>query len=35
MYITDADIQGFQRTADFMAASGMIDEPYDVQALFF
>lgn len=32
--ITDADVAGFQQTADFMAAVGMIDEPYDVSALF-
>ena len=33
--ITEEDIAGFQKTADFMAATGMIDEPYDVRALFF
>ncbi len=32
--ITDADIEGFQRTADFMYASGMIEEPFDVNVLF-
>lgn len=33
--ITDEDIAGFQKTADFMYASGMIDEAYDVNNLFF
>ena len=33
--ITDADREGFQKTADFMFDSGMIDEPFDVSALFF
>lgn len=32
--ITDADIEGFQKTADFMYASGMIEEPFDVNGLF-
>ncbi len=32
--ISDADIEGFQKTADFMYASGMIEEPYDVNGLF-
>ena len=33
--ITEADIAGFQKTADFMYESGMIEEPYDVAGLFF
>ena len=33
--ITDADIAGFQKTADFMYNSGMIEEAYDVSGLFF
>lgn len=33
--ISEDDVAGFQKTADFMYASGMIDEPYDVHALFF
>ena len=33
--ITDADVAGFQKTADFMYDSGMIEEPYDVSGLFF
>ena len=33
--ISDADVAGFQKTADFMYESGMIEEPYDVSALFF
>lgn len=33
--ITDADVEGFQKTADFMYAAGMIDAPYDVSGLFF
>ena len=33
--ISDADKEGFQKTADFMYESGMIDEAYDVSALFF
>lgn len=32
--ISDADIDGFQKTADFMYESGMIDEAYDVSGLF-
>lgn len=32
--ITDADVAGFQKTADFMYSAGMIEEPYDVHALF-
>ena len=32
--ISEADIAGFQKTADFMYESGMIDAPYDVHALF-
>ena len=32
--ISEADIAGFQKTADFMYASGMIDAPYDVHGLF-
>ncbi len=32
--ITDADKAGFQNTADFMTASQMIDQPYDVSGLF-
>ena len=33
--ISDADKEGFQKTADFMYESGMIDEAYDVSGLFF
>ena len=33
--ITEADVEGFRKTADFMYTSGMIDEPYDVTNLFF
>jgi len=33
--ITEADREGFQKTADFLYASGMIDEPFDASALFF
>ena len=33
--ITEEDIDGFQKTADFMYESGMIEEAYDVTALFF
>ena len=33
--ISEADIEGFQKTADFMYNSGMIEEPYDVKGLFF
>lgn len=33
--LTDADVTGFQETADFMYASGMIEEAYDVSKLFF
>ena len=32
--ITEEDRAGFQKTADFMHASEMIDEPYDVSGLF-
>ena len=32
--ITDDDIQGFQKTADFMYESDMIEEPFDVNQLF-
>ncbi|MBR0462812.1 MAG: NrtA/SsuA/CpmA family ABC transporter substrate-binding protein [Clostridia bacterium] len=32
--VTDADIEGFQKTADFMYESGMIEQPYDVKDLF-
>ena len=32
--ITEEDRVGFQKTADFMHASEMIDEPYDVSGLF-
>ena len=32
--ITQEDKAGFQNTADFMSASQMIDEPYDVIGLF-
>lgn len=32
--ISEADIAGFQKTADFMYASGMIEEPFDVNSLF-
>lgn len=33
--LTDADVAGFQETADFMFESGMIEEAYDVSKLFF
>ena len=33
--ITEADIEGFQKTADFMYEAEMIDQPYDVSALFY
>ena len=33
--ISEEDIAGFQKTADFMYSSGMIEEPFDVSALFF
>ena len=32
--ITGADIEGFQKTADFMYAAGMIEAPFDVSELF-
>lgn len=32
--ISEDDIAGFQKTADFMAETGMIDAPFDVHALF-
>ena len=32
--ISEDDVNGFQKTADFMAASEMIDAPYDVSGLF-
>jgi len=32
--ITDDDKEGFQKTADFMYESGMIDEVFDVKQLF-
>ena len=32
--ITDDDKEGFQKTADFMYESGMIDEKFDVNQLF-
>lgn len=32
--ITDDDKGGFQKTADFMLESGMIDEALDVNTLF-
>ena len=32
--ISEEDIQGFQKTADFMYESGMIEEAYDVAGLF-
>lgn len=32
--MTDADVAGFQKTADFMYEADMIEEPYDVQGLF-
>ncbi|MBQ7486865.1 MAG: NrtA/SsuA/CpmA family ABC transporter substrate-binding protein [Clostridia bacterium] len=32
--ISDDDVAGFQKTADFMASSEMIDAPYDVTGLF-
>ena len=34
MDISDADKAGFQKTADFMLESGMIEEPLDVNTLF-
>lgn len=33
--ISDDDVAGFQKTADFMYASGMIESPFDVTSLFF
>lgn len=33
--ITDADKAGFQKTADFMLETGMIDNPVDVDTLFY
>lgn len=33
--ISKDDIEGFQKTADFMAESHMIDQPLDVNTLFF
>jgi len=33
--ITETDVEGFQKTADFMHESGMIDDAYDVSGLFF
>ncbi len=33
--ISEADKEGFQKTADFMYEAGMIDEPFDVEDLFF
>jgi sulfonate transport system substrate-binding protein len=33
--ISDTDIEGFQKTADFMLEAGMIDEALDVNTLFF
>lgn len=33
--ISDADVEGFQKTADFMYNSQMIEEPFDVTTLFF
>lgn len=33
--LTETDISGLQETADFMYESGMIEEPYDVEQLFF
>ena len=32
--LTDADIEGFQKTADFMYEADMIEEAYDVHGLF-
>ena len=32
--ISEDDIDGFQKTADFMLESGMIDEALDVNSLF-
>ena len=32
--ISEADVAGFQKTADFMYESGMIEAPYDVNGLF-
>ena len=32
--ISEDDIGGFQKTADFMLESGMIDEALDVNSLF-
>ena len=34
MEITPADAAGLQRTADFMAAQGMMERPIDVRSLF-
>lgn len=33
--ISEEDIAGFQKTADFMYSSEMIEDPFDVSALFF
>ena len=33
--VSDEDRAGFQKTADFMLESGMIEEPFDVNTLFF
>ena len=33
--INESDIEGFQRTADFMLESGMIENAVDVNTLFF
>ena len=33
--VSDEDRAGFQKTADFMLESGMIEEPLDVNTLFF
>lgn len=33
--LSDADIEGFQKTADFMLEYEMIEEPLDVKTLFF
>ncbi len=33
--LTDADKAGFQRTADFMYQSGMIEQEFDVNTLFY
>ena len=32
--VSDADREGFQKTADFLFASGMIDAPFDTSALY-